>query len=1115
MNRLPELAMRYRTTVVTCVTLLVLFGTYAFFTMPRREDPEFTIMTCVVSTSWPGASATKVEELVTDPLEEVLDGIEEVDVLRSTSSNGQSVIYVDLEESLSPSLVDNVWDKVRARVAKVSMPEDNIVPRVDDEFGDTSVIVFAVSQKPLGDQQQVDPQYEYTHRELDIYSERVSDALRLLSGVAKVERFGVRQEAIYIETDVGSWSQLNLTAAQLGDLTAARNIIAPGGMIDTDDGRFYVKPGGELDGVREIDSIIAGGVSSGNMRNQVYLRDLGLTVRRDYEDPPELIARAGDAHSSRTAVMVALTMKSGSNIIDICSAARQRIHQLQHIDKSIPPDIAVTPISDQSVGVDARITEVIVNVIEAILIVVIVVYLVVGFRTAAVMAANIPFVVIAAVGLVTFADVQLEQISLASIIIALGLLVDNAVQVCDQTRTNLMAGMPADEAAITGARVLASPMLSGTLTTIAAFFPMLIAIEGGNREFIYSLPVTLSVILGVSWILAMTFCVILAARFIRVPDDPTKPTAPLPRLAAWCRRTFGRKQAVEAETPSVTSASHSGSLYGTLAMLSLRGKWLTIGTACALLVASFSLPVGSEFFPQNERDQFAIQIWLPENASIDQTDRAAAEVEEILRQLSPQETADGRTVERIQAMRTIVGGGGSRWYLSWNPEPRKPNYAEILVRTSDPQYTTALAEEVRQAARHGDPSERIQPVVSARVVPIELMLGPPADPVVLRVMGDGFADPDVLHQTADRVQQMVRDQPETWNVHDSWGANGYELHVAVDEDRANLAGVTNSQIARTLNSYYSGLQLTTFREGDHQVPVYFRLRPEGRGSLADIGGAFVEGKAGKVPLNAIAQVTPRWEPAVIERRDMNRVIEVRARVEPGTSGNDVVYRVMDSEEMRQLQASLPPGFRVEIGGALEESQEAAVMMLTSFAISFIVILLLLVLQYDSLAKTFIIIATLPLALIGALAGLWLTDNPLGFMPQLGVLSLFGIVLNTGIIFMEFADILIAQRARSSDGSGPIVGLTRDEFRQCLVDAGQQRLLPIFLTTATTVGGLLPLALAGGPLWVGMAWLMICGLLVATLLTLFVVPALYAILVETFGLTPVRIADAAATGSSAD
>ncbi|CAK8987720.1 Nodulation protein NolG [Durusdinium trenchii] len=1088
--------MRYRTTVLTCVILLVVFGTVRFFTMPRREDPEFTIMTCVVTTSWPGASAMKVEELITDPIEEVLDGIEEVDVLRSTSTNGQSTIYVDLDDSLSPSLVDNVWDKVRARVAQVEMPEPGITPNVQDDFGDTSVIVFSVSQVPLPGAEAIDPQHEYTHRELDVYSDRVRDALRLLPGVAKVERHGVRQEAIYIETDIGSWSVLGLTSSQLSDLASARNIIAPGGIIDTDEGRFYVKPGGELDAVREIDSIVAAAVSSGEMKNQVYLKDLGLTVRRDYEDPPELIARAGDATSSRPAVMVALTMKSGANIIDICEAAKQRVHELQTVEKAIPPDIRVLPISDQSEGVHARVTEVIVNVVEAILIVVVVVYLVVGFRTAAVMAANIPFVVLISIGLITFFDVQLEQISLASIVIALGLLVDNAVQVCDQSRTNQLQGMGPEEASIEGARVLASPMLSGTLTTIAAFLPMLYAIEGGSGEFIYSLPVTLSVTLAVSWLLAMTLCVILAAKFIRVPQDASRPTAPLPRLWRWIQRIRRRGTAESSE------AAGDG-LYGLLAKFTLRFKFLTVGGACGVLILVMNLPVGSEFFPQNQRDQFAIEVWLPENASIRQTDEAARQVEEMLRKLSPTTSDGGETVERLRAMRTLVGGGGSRWYLSWEPEPRKANFAEILVRTTDGRYTSAFAQEVRRVARHGDPDLGIEPVAGARVVPIELMLGPPAAPVVVRVMGNGFADPTTLHAAADRVQQMIRSQPETWNVHDSWGADSYELRVAVDEDRANLAGVTNSQVARTLNSYYSGLRLTTFREGDHQVPVYFRLRPEGRRSLSEIDSAFVEGNTGKVPLDAIADVRWDWEPAVIERRDLNRVIEVRARVEPGASGNDVVNRVMTSEEMQQLQADLPAGFWVEVGGALEESLEAGQMMLTSFVISFVMIVVLLVIQYDSVAKSMIIIATLPLAMIGALLGLWMTNNPLGFMPQLGLLSLFGIVLNTGIIFIEFADLLIAQKAAASDGTGPIAGLSRAEFRQCLVDAGKQRLLPIFLTTATTVGGLIPLAVAGGPLWVGMAWLMIYGLLVATLLTLFVVPALYAILVETFGLSPVK------------
>ncbi len=351
----------------------------------------------------------------------------------------------------------------------------------------------------------------------------------MLPGVGKVARFGVQEEAIYIETDSGTWSQLHLTSAQLQTLVASRNIIESGGSIDTGDGRFFVQPGGELDAVQEIHSIVAGLVPSEDSANQVDLRDLGLRVRRAYQDPPSLICRYGDRTLSRPCVIVAVTMKSGANLIDICNAAKQRMEQLQEVDRELPPDLGISAVSDQSESVDARIRSVVVNVVEAILIVILVVYLVVGFRTAAVMAANIPFVVLASIGIITLFDVQLEQMSLASMIIALGLLVDNAVQVCDQSRANQIAGMSPVEATVSGAQMLAAPMLNGTLTTIAAFVPMLIAIEGGKREFIYSLPVTLSVMLAVSWWMAMTLCVILAAAFIRPPKNAGRNGAPLPR----------------------------------------------------------------------------------------------------------------------------------------------------------------------------------------------------------------------------------------------------------------------------------------------------------------------------------------------------------------------------------------------------------------------------------------------------------------------------------------------------------------------------------------------------------------------------------------------------------
>lgn len=452
-------------------------------------------------------------------------------------------------------------------------------------------------------------------------------------------------------------------------------------------------------------------------------------------------------------------------------------------------------------------------------------------------------------------------------------------------------------------------------------------------------------------------------------------------------------------------------------------------------------------------------------------------------------------------MRTLVGGGGSRWHLAWAPEPPSRNFAEILVRTTDGRFTSDFAHRLRQVCERGDAEMGIDPIAGARVVPVKLALGPPADPLVFRVIGSGFADPALLQQAADRLKKIVNEQPETWNVHDSWGVDGYQVLVNVEKDRATLAGVTNAQVAKTLNSYYSGLRLTTFREGDHQVPIYFKLRPDETHSIRELQESFVEGDNGKIPLSSLADFKFSWEPARIERRDMNRVIKVSAQMEPGVTGNDVVNRVLHLDEFKRLEASLPVGFHIETGGSYEESQEAGGQMMKSFGISFLLIVMCLIVQYNGWSKPMLILATLPMALAGAWLGLFVSSNSLGFMPQLGILALFGIVLNTAIIFIEFADILLSERAANSDGTGPIAGISREEFRSTLLEAGKQRMLPIFLTTATTVGGLIPLALSGGPLWAGLAWCMIAGLLLTTFLTLYLIPVLYAIFVESFRIKP--------------
>lgn len=1176
---LSVLAMRYRPVVLTLVGLMTVWGVITFLTMPRREDPEFTIRTCVVTTRWPGAPTVKVEELITDKLEETLDTIEEIEFLNSETINGQSTIFVNLEDRVPVDTIQNVWDKVRAKVDLVSMPAPGVRPVVNDDFGDTTILLLGIYQTPLEEnlplagssglpERNVDDatekrraaiapspeslssdgiasEYRYSPRQLELYADQVRDAVRLLPGVATVEKYGIQDEAIYIEADLGTWSQVGLTIDGLRQLVESRNIVSSGGSIDTSAGRFNVKPGGEFDALSEIESLTVAAVESGDSVNHVSLKDLGLSVQRDYVDPAQAICRFTEERGTFPAVMLSVTMKSGANIIEICDSAMARIDQLVNIQQALPRDLTIRPVSNLSDNVNGKINDVVSNVLSAIVIVVIVVYLFVGMRTSLVMAANIPFVVLGAIAIVSLFGVQLEQISLASIIIALGLLVDNAVQVCDQTRTNIIAGMTPRDAAIKGASDLMFPMLTGTLTTVAAFLPMLFALSGGSAEYVYSLPVTLSTTLLLSWFFAMSICVVLAAAVIRAPRNSGEPDAPLLWLNYYFEKfrhrfsaSIGRRrkktvvadlnglptdsevatdtaQETRAGAPNLIEASGEKAgdgnifleFYGMTAHVALKFKWLTVLGSIGLLMASLQLPVSTEFFPMDRRDQFYVQITLPETSTIDHTDRIVAQVETAIKKLSPTtDPVSGESVERLRTMRSMIGTGGARWALAVSPPAPGANIAEVLVRTTHGNWTDSMIRDLRRVVDNGDVERGIDPIAGARVTTKRLGMGPAAAPVELRVSGDGFADINELRRIADEIKLIMRDEQGTWDVADSWGIDGFQLDVDVDGEKASLSGVSNSAVADTLNAYFTGLQLSTFREGDHVVPVYFRLRPEDRRDLSGIDSAFVEGQNGKLPLNSVARIVPTWQPGKIERRDQNRTIKVFAEVEDGVSGNDVVMRVWKSDRMEKLKETLPIGYKIEIGGALEESQDSAMNMMTSFGISFLCIVLILVVQYNGWSKTLIILTTLPLAVIGAWFGLWLMSSPLGFMPQLGLLSLFGIVLNTGIIFIEFADILInekrAELAASKSDDGPIVGLTRQNFRECLVAAGKQRMLPIFLTTATTIGGLIPLALSGGPLWEGMAWLMIFGLIVATLLTLYIVPALYAIVVETFGIKPI-------------
>ncbi|MHC4831921.1 MAG: efflux RND transporter permease subunit, partial [Planctomycetota bacterium] len=500
---------------------------------------------------------------------------------------------------------------------------------------------------------------------------------------------------------------------------------------------------------------------------------------------------------------------------------------------------------------------------------------------------------------------------------------------------------------------------------------------------------------------------------------------------------------------------------------SLDHKLVVLGSAVLAFVGSQLLGavIGTQFFPGGERDQFFVKVWMPEGTSITANEKICRQVENAL--LEASKGPDG--TDRLKSMVAYIGSGGPRMMLTQDVEQAYPYFSHVVINTTSPQVSRAYAEDVRAGVAR----------IAGAEVQVELFqLGPPIkNPIAFRVSGESA---EVLRDAAADILKIMRETPGAESPSSDWGFSAYQIEVAIDSKAANLAGVKNADVAATMNTLLAGAHLTTYREGDHQVPVMLRTIPERRGGLTELDRIFVNGRTGKVPLSALATSVPTWQPSVIARRDNARTVTIGCRASPGALPNEVAERI--KPQVAELVSKLPPGYRLEEGGEKEKTTESQEKIGGAMMVAVLLIILVLTIQYNSLLKPLIILFTVPLALIGVMIGLWMTGWAMGFMPMLGVLSLAGIVINNAILLIDFLE----EKVR--DGMG---------LREAAATAGRIRMKPILLTSLTTIGGLLPLALFGGPLWAGMAWGIIFGLAFSTVLTLVVVPTLYVLFAERF------------------
>ena len=874
---------------------------------------------------------------------------------------------------------------------------------------------------------------KYSYRELDDFTDLVARNLKGLTVVSKVQRSGLLDERIFLEYSQERLASYGVSPSALRDALAARNITSAGGVLEIGTKNFTIEPTGEFQSEKDLGQVL---VTANNGR-PIYLRDLA-DVSRAYVSPPTFLnfytARTDNGQWRRSrGVTLAVQMRSGQQIGEFGHAVDAK---LAHVKPQLPGDLVLARTSDQPRQVEEHVHLFMNSLYEAIALVVLV--SLVGFwewRSALLMALSIPITLAMTFGMMSMLGVDLQQVSIASLIIALGLLVDDPVVAGDAIKRDLAKGHSPLIAAWLGPTKLATAILFATITNIVAYLPFLL-LPGDTGRFLVTLPIVITASLVASRIVSMTFIPLLGYYLL-------KPKA----------------------EPSIEERRRSGfaSIYYRFGRLAIQHRW-------AFLAASFTLLVGGAFtasqlkqafFPKDLQYLSWVDVWLPEDAPLFTTRQVTGQVEDVVREVAG---------DRLKSMTTFVGGGGPRFWLNAAPETPQLNYAQVLIEVYDKHETAPLMGRLQEAldAR----------VAGARIDVRQLETGAAIGiPVQIRISGE---DIHTLRTLAGQLADVLRQAPSAARVRDNWGPESFAVRLNTDAERANLSGLTNKEVAGASSSAINGARLSVLREGDRQIPIVARMRMEQRAELSDVRSLYVlSDRGGKsVPLEAISSISYEMQTEKLQRRNQFRTITVQAFPAQGHLPSEVLAEVMP--RLNEVERMMPPGYSLEIGGEREEQvkgfRNLAVIMLMSIAMIF----LALVVQFKHAVKPFIVFAAIPYGVAGALFTLWLMGAPFGFMAFLGVASLIGVIVSHIIVLFDFIEEMHEQGK---------------PLEEALLDAGIVRLRPVLITVAATVIALFPLAAHGGPLWEPMCYAQIGGLTVATFVTLVVVPVLYAIFVR--------------------
>ena len=1009
---LADWALRHKSIIYYFIAVLLTFGIFSFTHMGRMEDPDFTMRTMVVGVSWPGASPQQMSDQVTDKLEEKLRDLPGVDYTKSFTDGSKSVIYINLKEDLPSNKIRPAWEEARNMINDEwkSLPSGVQGPSINDRFDDVYGTIYALS----GD--------EFSYEEKRQQAEDLKRQLLSVPNVKKITLIGVQEKSLDVTINKDKLASYQVSTQQLLTALKQQSAMVPAGMVNTDTNNVYLRINGIFDSVDAVKNMPV------RINNQtIRLGDIA-DVTMTYKDPssPQFY------YEGKPAIGIAISMDAGANNIEFGKAIDTKLKELK---TTIPAGLSLDQVSNQPHIVKESIGDFSQSLFEAIAIVLLVSFASLGIRTGIVVALTIPVVVSTTFVLMYENGIYLHKVSLGALILALGLLVDDAIIVVEMMSVKLEEGFNHWRAATFAYESTAFPMLSGTLITCAGFLPLALA-EGMVAEFTKSLSIVVFMALILSWIASVLVSPVLGYKIIE--NKAEKPES------EWTRRDH-----IMHRLKTVFYARFESLLHWALG----HHKAVLLLTLGAFILSLLSFPlIKQEFFPSSTRNEIIVSMQFPQSSSIDYTQNQAKSLDALL-----------KDNEHIDHFTTYVGEGSPRFVLTLEPELPRANFMQTIIVTKSLEDRDALFKDLQDQLNDQYPSA----LINMQFVQI----GPPSKyPVMLRVSGP---DASEVKTIANDVKAKMQEDKDLHNIAFDWPDTEPVAQIHIDPDKARMLGINSYAVSLHLQSLLSGTKSGEYYEGNQTIPVTFRLSGNENHNLAALSSLPIQtGNGSYVPLSQIATISMSQEEGIIWHRNMMPTISIHANVGPGVLGNAKTKEIYN--KLAEYRQDLPTGYTIDLDGSAEKSVTAVQKLLVPMPIMLFAIMTILMFQLKRIALMFMALFTAPLGLIGVVLALNITRTPLGFMAILGIIALSGMIIRNSIILLDQIEI---HRAEGQSA------------REAIINSATLRFRPIMLTAIAAILGMIPLM--GSVFWSPLAIAFSGGLLVATILTLIVLPVMYA------------------------